>query len=229
MSTFLEVTNKVLQRFNEIPLTASTFANATGFHFVVKEAVNNSIREINRESFQWPFNQKTASVFLVIDQTFYDVPLNAKVLDFDTFTIKYIRSGEENFNVLLHTDYDRYIRQDYERDQKLKGDPAERVPLSVFQYGEQYGIAPIPSNTDQIDFTYWGWPDELILDVDEVSVPSRFDDVIVLGSMVECYEFRTMTQQAARVEGKFQAGIKNMRTLLLNDLTKMSDTRVGRM
>ncbi|MEK0326915.1 MAG: hypothetical protein QQN63_14555, partial [Nitrosopumilus sp.] len=164
----------------------------------------------------------------VVDQTFYDFPVDAKVLDFDTFTITFIRAAETNFSFLRHIDYDQFIRCNYVTDQKLIGEPTERVPLSVFKYGEQYGITPIPSNTDQIDFTYWGWADELILATDEVSIPSRFDDVTVQGAVRECYDFRTMVQQAARYDGIFKAGIKNMRTLLLNDFVKMQDTRISR-
>lgn len=226
-STFLTLINKVLRKINELPLTASTFSTATGFHAFVKDAVNNSVREINRESFEWPFNQKEGTQVLVPNQTFYAYPADAKILDLDTFRLTYTRGGENNYSTLRHVDYDTYVRIQYSHDQHLMSNNDARVPNWVFKHGDQFGIAQLPSNADTVNFTYWGWSDELLLDTDLVNIPDRYDDVIIMGAVRECYDFRSMTNQAASYDGKFKDGIKGMRTQLLNDYIQIHDTRVG--
>ena len=228
MSTFMELTNKALVRLNEVPLTSSTFSTATGFHSVAKEAINNSIREINRASHEWPFNQKDGVQVLVPNQTFYDYPLDAKVLDFDTFTITYTRGGVEAYDYLRHIDYDMYIKNDYITDQNIIADPnSDTVPSKVFKHGDQFGVSTVPTVADTLNYTYWGWSTELVNFDDTTDIPSRYDDVIILGALRDCYDFRTMNAQSARYDSMFTEGIKNMRTQLLNDFVMIKDTRIG--
>lgn len=227
MSTFLDLTNKALRRLNEVPLTASTFPNAVGFHAVTKEAVNNAIREINRESHEWPFNIKVGSQVLVPGQTLYDYPADAKIIDFDTFKIEYVRETVTHHGVLEHIDYDRYVRSHYVMDQDLIASGSTTVPSRVFKHGAQFGVACVPSNADTLDFTYWGWSDELVAYTDTTDIPDRYDDVIMFGVLRECYDFRTMNQQSAKYDAMFTDGIKGMRSQLLNDFVAVTDTRLG--
>jgi hypothetical protein len=227
MSTFLELTNKALTRLNEVPLTSVTFASATGFHSVAKEAVNNSIREINRESHEWPFNRKDGQETLVADQTFYDYPVDAKVLDFDTFRITYMRDTVTGYGVLRHIDYDSYIQSHYVTDQNIINSGSPTIPSMVFKYGDKFGVTRVPSHADVLNYTYWGWSDELVAYTDITDIPERYDDVIMFGVLRECYEFRTMNAQSQKNDQMFYDGIKGMRTQLLNDFVAVKDTRIG--
>ena len=47
-SQFMPLCNLVLRHFNDVEFTTTTFGTATGFHAVVKDAVNDSIREIQQ-------------------------------------------------------------------------------------------------------------------------------------------------------------------------------------
>lgn len=226
MTTFLDLTNNALERLNEVPLTSSTFAGATGFHSVAKTAVNNTIRAINRESHKWPFNQKTGQQVLVADQLLYDYPADAKVLDFNTFSITYTRDGEVGYGVLTHIDYDQYMRGHYVRDQYLSGTGQPRVPWYVFKHGDQFGITDLPSHADVVDFTYWGWSAELVAYGDSSDIPARYDDVILFGTLRDCYDFRSMTQQSNQYHELFMDGIKDMRSQLVNDFVEVKDTRI---
>ena len=49
---FLSLTNSVLYRVNETPLTSSNFSTATGVHSDVKNAVNMSINDINTQTYE---------------------------------------------------------------------------------------------------------------------------------------------------------------------------------
>ena len=52
---FLGLTNKALTRVNEVNLTSSNFASASGFDAHAKDAVNNAIRDMNQEQFDEVF------------------------------------------------------------------------------------------------------------------------------------------------------------------------------
>jgi len=60
-TTFLTLTNDVLRELNEIELTASTFASATGIQNFVKNSINKSINDIANEEPQLPFFAVAAS------------------------------------------------------------------------------------------------------------------------------------------------------------------------
>ena len=228
MTSFLDLTNKVLIKLNELPLTSSTFGSATGFHAVAKEAVNNSIRAINRESYEWPFNHATTTDNLVNDQVEYDFPTNAKVLDFDTFTLAYDQDGTTHYKTLQLIDYDTYIKWHFVQDKNLIGTTDGRVPDYVFRHGDKYGVTPVPYGTMSVTYNSFSWPDTLVNYNDSCSISSRYDDVIVFGAMAECYDFRTMNTQANKADLMFKEGIKQMRTHLLNDYQYVRDTRISR-
>ncbi len=54
--TYLELVNDVNKRLNEVPLTSSTFAGATGYYADVKGYINSALNRINLEELDWPFN-----------------------------------------------------------------------------------------------------------------------------------------------------------------------------
>ena len=59
--TFLNLTNKVLARLNEVQLTTSSFTTARGIQVQAQNAVNESIRYINQREFNYPFNHATVN------------------------------------------------------------------------------------------------------------------------------------------------------------------------
>ena len=54
-TTYLELSNEILRELNEIPLTSSNFATATGFQQFVKDSINKSIFDIANEEPELPF------------------------------------------------------------------------------------------------------------------------------------------------------------------------------
>ena len=53
---FLGLVNAMNRRLNEVELTSSNFATATGFYSQAKDAVNAAIRYINQSEYFWSFN-----------------------------------------------------------------------------------------------------------------------------------------------------------------------------
>ena len=78
MSTFLDLTNRVLRRLNEVELTSGDFTSARGIQAAAKDGINSAVFDLNRQQFTWPFNAAEELTTLVIGQTEYSNPNNLK-------------------------------------------------------------------------------------------------------------------------------------------------------
>ena len=215
---FLGLCNDVAIRLNETQLTSSNFATATGFYSAMKEAVNSSIRHINQSHFSWPFNHNTQDQTLEAGVTRYAIPGEAKYVDFDTFRVRRDTSlnlGEaRRLKQISYDEYvDRFIDQEDETD-TTKGS----VPEYVFRtQNSEWGVAPMPDQAYQVDFEYFNFPVDLALYSDVPSIPERFRFVITDGAMYYAYMFRDNLEMASVSQRKFDDGVKQMRTLLVNE------------
>lgn len=215
---YLGITNDVAGRLNETALTTSNFATATGFYAAIKEAVNSSIRHINQSHFSWPFNWNSEELTLEAGVTRYAVPAEAKYVDFDTFRVKRDTSldvgSAKRLKQVTYDEYvDRYVDQEDESDSTKGG-----VPEKVFRsQNNEFGIVPLPDKAYQVDFEYFTFPVDLSLHSDVPSIPERFRYVIVDGAMYYAYMFRDNIEMATLSQQKFDQGIKQMRTLLVNE------------
>jgi hypothetical protein len=143
---FLSLVNDVNGRVNEVPLTNLNFATASGFYSQAKEAVNASLREINQDSFEWPFNHATEEVALVQGQTRYNYPVNAKTINFDSFRIKGDPSANVTASRLVQIDYEDYLDKFVDAD--FNGSRYEGIPDQVFRTPDfKYGIYPLQKIT----------------------------------------------------------------------------------
>src|SRR5712692_4927763 len=84
--TYLQLCNRVLNRFNEVNLTAATFLTAVGFQAAVKDAILDSVSNIYSEEITWPFAHKTGSQVLLTDGTqTYSFPADFSTADWESF------------------------------------------------------------------------------------------------------------------------------------------------
>lgn len=215
---FLSLTNDVALRLNETQLTSSNFATASGFYPAIKEAINSSIRHINQAHFFWPYNHNLEEVFLEPGVSRYASPYNAKYVDFSSFRVK--RNTSLNLGsgkVLRQLTYEEYLRtyvdQEYESDVTLGSSPrfVVRAP------DEGYIIVPMPDLSYEIEYDYYMEPVDLENETDVPTVPEKFRHVIVDGAMYYAYMFRDNIEMANLSQSKFENGIKNMRTLMVNE------------
>ena len=63
---------------------------------------------------------------------------------------------------------------------------------------------------------------------DTTTVPARFDPVIVDGATAYVYQYRGETQQYQLNFARFEQGIKNMQTLLVNKFDYIRSTFIPR-
>lgn len=87
--TYLGIVNRVLEDFNEVPLTAGTWPTATGFQGAVKDYVNDALLDIyNFEDIDWPFLWSQQTFQTIIGVGGYTVPSTVQYLNWNSFEVQ---------------------------------------------------------------------------------------------------------------------------------------------
>lgn len=213
---FLGLVNDVNRRLNEVELNSSNFGGAIGFYSQAKEAVNSSIRLINQQEFEWPFNHNTQEQTLTAGTTRYSFPADTKYIDFDSFRIKQddtLGNDTQKLGLINYEEYlNRFVDQEYETSTGIR-----ELPRYVFRAPNQvWGVTPNPDKAYVVVFEYYSIPSELSAYTDVPTVPEQFRHIIVDGAMYYAYMFRGDLNSAQLSMEKFNEGLKNMRTIYIN-------------
>lgn len=75
----------------------------------------------------------------------------------------------------------------------------------------------MPDVAYEVDYEYYATPVDLELYDDVPTISEQFRHVIVDGAMYYAYMFRDNIEMANLSQSKFENGIKNMRTILVNE------------
>jgi len=75
---YLDITNEVLARFNEVALTSSNFTTSRGFQTQCKNAVNDAINYIYQREFGWAFSHSLQT------------QVSLRILEYKEYVDKYI-------------------------------------------------------------------------------------------------------------------------------------------
>lgn len=241
MYNFLDLVNHINQRLNEAPLTESTFVSAGGFYSTAKNAVNNTIRDINLKEFQWPFNHRTEKIYLETDGRIrYPMEADSKVVDFDTFRLNksfgdfdpedfdpedFVTEDLESSQTtpLYPITYDKFIRYYSHYEYNLS---QRQTPRFVFQTQDrEIGIIPCADQEYTVTYEYWVFPPSLENYDDAPTIPEMFRYVIEEGAMYYAYMFRERTQDAALSEQRFNKGVEDMREVYINNYSQVTAKR----
>lgn len=223
---FITLVNEVNRRLNEVELTSSNFATATGFYSTAKSAVNASIAHINAEEFNWPWNHILEEDTLIAGTSRYALPENAKTEDWNSFRIKRDNSTGDPSLLLKNITYqeylDKYIDDEYNTDASIRAKPeyVARTP------SDEFVVWPKPDLSYNLAYEYYTYGFELDLHDDVPGIPSQYRHVITDGAMYYAYQFRADTAMANLALTKFKDGIKYMRTMHINNTPYLRDTRV---
>jgi hypothetical protein len=225
---FLGLVNDVNRRLNEVELTSATFAGAIGFYAQIKDAVNSSINTINHQEFQWPFNHVSQELTLVPGTNRYQIPADAKTVDFDSFRIKRDNSlgvDSKKLSVLSYEEYlEKYIDDEYNTDNTS----IRTVPRAVFKtQNNGFGVHPIPDKEYTLVYEYFALKEQLVAHSDVPDIPEMFRHVIVNGAMNHAYMFRGDNESAQLSLQQFNQGLKDMRSIYINRYDYVRDTRVA--
>lgn len=87
-STYLELTNRVLNALNEVELTSVTFTTTTGFHTEAKNAINQGLFDIySYENAKWPFLFSIQTLTVPRGAYNFSQPFLATDIDWNSFHI----------------------------------------------------------------------------------------------------------------------------------------------
>ena len=223
---YLALVNDINRRLNEVELTSSNFSSATGFYSLAKDAVNASLRHINQEEFEWPWNHVEETEVLVAGETRYSVPYDSKTINMNTFRIK----RDSNLNVetvklkvLSYEEWlDKYADSEYNSSTNVRNVPTHVVRTP----SRELIFYPAPDKAYELIYEYYTLAYDLELHSDVPTLPEQYRYVIVDGAMYYAYQFRGDTQGAEISFNKFTQGIKHLRSLNINRNDYLRDTRV---
>ena len=296
--TYLELTNDVLTRMNEVVLTSANFTDARGIQVQAKNAINEAIRHINQKEFAYPFNHASNSSTVVPGVVRYTIPTGTKYIDYNTARIKKNSDVSSSGVNLKKLNYNEYISKEFanqEDDIKsttLDGTHTNSVTTltlvsstgfategTVFVGSEEitytavsgntltgctrgadsttaaayssgvvvtqfdngglpqyivrtldnnYLLYPFPDKEYTLLYDYFTFPDDLSAHGDTTSIPDRFKPVITDGATAFLYQYRGEMQQYQINFERFEDGIKNIQSLLINKFDYIRSTVINR-
>ena len=296
--TYLELTNDVLTRMNEVVLTSANFTDARGVQVQAKNAINEAIRHINQKEFAYPFNHASNSSTVVPGVVRYAIPTGTKYIDYNTARIKKDTDVSASGVNLKRLNYNEYISKEFSTQEDeiesttLNGTHTDSVTTltlvsstgfategTVFVGSEEitytavsgntltgctrgansttaaayssgvvvtqfdnggvpqyivrtldnnYLLYPFPDKEYTLLYDYFTFPDDLSAHGDTTTIPDRFKPVITDGATAFLYQYRGEMQQYQINFERFEDGIKNVQSLLVNKFDYIRSTVINR-
>lgn len=219
MSNYVTLVNKLLVRLNEVTLDTGGdgFDTVRNVQQLAKNAINDSIRQIAQTGEEWPFLKNTHTQTLTAGTRTYDFPADASSVDWESFYLKKLTAANNNPKFLPAINYQNYTQNFRVLDDEGDTGSGITAPDYVYDtYGESFGVTPVPDAAYEIEYVYWSVPTDLNLFNDNCIIPTRFDYVILDGAMMIMMRFRSNEQSAAVHQSNFDAGIRTMRRVLMD-------------
>lgn len=187
-TTYLELTNRVLRRLNEVELTQGNFNSSRGVHSAVKDAVQDTVRKINHSRYKWPWLFATGTQVLTVGQEEYSWPASFQAVEWSSFYVE--KDGTIGNNTALIQPLPRekyYLR--YRNNDLDSGTSGKDIPFYVFQTPTGWGITSSPNEAYTVKFRYWTVPTDMSAYDDECLIPTEHDYVVTLGALYHLYLF----------------------------------------
>jgi len=224
MSTFINLTNELLRRLNEVQIDQADFGSVKNVQALAKDAINSSLRELLQDAQEWPFTLVTYEQTLVSGTKVYDFPADYSKADWDTFYIKQLTSKNNSPQKLNLITYDQYLTS-HRSIEDTSGTGGYTNPLNVYMTQDtKFGVTPIPDDSYVVEYRYWKYPADLVAYSDTAVVPDRFKHVVIDGAMMYMMSFRSNDQSSELHKKKFQDGIKMMRRLFVDQSVNVIST-----
>ena len=103
------------------------------------------------------------------------------------------------------------------------------VPTHIIRTPDNnYLLYPFPTKSYSIKFDYYTFPTTLSAHDSTTTIPDRFSDVIVTGATAFVFQYRGETNQYQLNMQRFEQGIKNMQSLLINRFDYLRSTYIVR-
>jgi len=103
------------------------------------------------------------------------------------------------------------------------------VPKNIIRTPDNnYLLYPFPDKEYTLTFDYYTFPSDLSAHGDITTIPDRFAPVIIDGASSFVYQYRGEMQQYQLNFARFEQGIKNMQSLLINKYDYVRSTMIVR-
>lgn len=225
MATYLDITNELLRRLNEVVIDQSDFATVRNVQALAKDSVNSSVRKIIQSAQEWPFTLTTYEQTLTAGTGTYDFPADMSSVDWESFYIKQLADKSNQPRRLAVIPYAEYLDTYRPGDDTGDSGSGIGVPLRVYQTQEEkFGVTPTPDDAYVIEYKYWTFPTAMTAFGDVCVIPDRFIHVVIDGAMMYMMRFRSNEQSAAVHQNDFVEGIKMMRRVLVDDNLSLRST-----
>ena len=89
-----------------------------------------------------------------------------------------------------------------------------------------YLLYPYPDKAFSLKYDYFTFPSDLSAHGDTTSIPDRFTPIVIDGAVSYIYQYRGESQQYGIAFARFEQGIKNMQTLLVNKFEYVRSTYI---
>ena len=220
-TTYLDLTNKLLRRLNEVPIEQSDFTSVRGVQALAKDAITASIERINQAEREWPFNATTGTQVLTAGTTGYTFPADLRSVKWDSFHIQKDVALGNNYSRLQFVSRDYWDMYFKDKDYDAVPDGLN-VPNMVFEnHGYGFGVSPNPDEEYTVEFEYFQLNTTLTAYSDTSTIPSVFDEVIIQGGLYHFYMFRSNADQASMSEDRFKRELEEMRISLIDKEDKV--------
>ena len=135
MSTYVQLTNELLRRLNEVPLDTAGdgFTTVRNVQAAAKDAVNSSLREIYQNGQEWPFLKNTYTQTLTAGTRQYSFPADYSTVDWETFYLKKHSTQENQPRVLKPLTYEDYTTNHRPKDDEGDQTNGMTAPEHVYQ------------------------------------------------------------------------------------------------
>lgn len=227
-STFLDLTNQLLRRLNEVEIAESEFSSCRGVQALAKDAIKNSIAKINSAEFEWPFNATLHTQVITVGQEEYNWPTYFKSVDWNSFQLQENVSLGVGYTHLTLTSRDQYYKLGKDTDD-ASGAAGIGVPTNIMPgHGNGFIITPSPNQAYTVKYRYYINHADLVNALDITRIPDTYDHIIIDGALYQVYLFRDNAESAGLQLQIFQQGIKEMQSILINKYETIRDTRTVR-
>ena len=225
MATYLDITNELLRRLNEVVIDQADFLTVRNVQALAKDSVNSSVRKIIQSAQEWPFTLATYEQTLTAGTGTYGFPADMSSVDWESFYIKQLASRSNQPRKLAVIPYTEYLESYRSSDDTGDSGSGIGVPLRVYQTQEEkFGVTPSPNDAYVIEYKYWTFPTAMTAYDDVCVIPDRFIHVVIDGAMMYMMRFRSNEQSAAVHQNDFVEGIKMMRRVLVDDNLSLRST-----
>lgn len=218
-STYMGLTNRLLRRLNEVEITESDFASVRGIQATAKDCILDAVREINTSKIDWPFNAVQHTETLVVGTEEYAWPPGFTAADWNSFQLQKddtLNINHKSLKLITREEWYSSLRdQDYDSETDGKN-----IPEWVFpSHGQGWGVSPSPNEAYPIKYRYYKNPTDLDAFDDVVTIPTKFDYVILAGAMYHLNLFKENADAANMSLSAYEKGVKNMTNTFLPNPT----------